>query len=173
VRDPGDPHDVRAWAENALTFFHLDASAHLKKFVPTVTPFVLSTSIVRELIRTVEAEQRQPFEQVFVRHKLTEFFLMAAYLVASDRNIWDTYDASSVRGPALRKGASDESVRDAIRMSEESEFPFFSVHRAGLASLSLDAAREISEFWCRRSLFTTQSRAAAFLRPQITPGFLF
>jgi hypothetical protein len=173
VRDPGDPNDVRAWAANALRFFHLDAHAYRKKFTPTVTPFVLSASIVRELIHSVESGQRQPFEQVFVQRQLTEFFLVAAYLIASGRGIWDTYDASGVRCPALRKGASDEAVRDAIAWSEQSELPFFSVHRAALAFLSPVAVREISEFWCRRCLFTTQSRATTFFRPQFAPGFSF
>lgn len=142
-------HSSLRWLKHSLGYFNLpDVCA--KSFVPTVTPFVMITKAVLELIDHVEAREGMSFATAFLDHQLTEFFLYASFMLARGRldydfsgqechTVWDVLH-------------DDEYVHERIIRTELYRLPFFSVHRRAVPMLSKQACQEIGNFFARRGL---------------------
>lgn len=93
---------MRMW----LSYYHIGFDDHLRKSyayfggtgtysveqaLPTITPFLMKTSIVRELISEVEAKENIDFHSFFIEQKFTEFFFYFGYLLAKHGSINKLY----------------------------------------------------------------------------------
>ena len=70
-----ESHPLRGELERVLNYLGLDPTEHINRFTATITPFVLNTSLVREMIADIENRTGNRFEEEFVSNDLTEFFL--------------------------------------------------------------------------------------------------
>ncbi len=138
-------HGSRRWLVNTLKLFELP-DEYIKSFMPTVTPFVLITKIVKEMIAWIEGHEGQPFPSVFLARKLTEFFLYAGYLIHTNQMNYEfcNPDCKVIFDTTTRY------MKPWIASTEKQQTPFFSVHRG--ANLSDAAKRAVDDFWKRRDL---------------------
>ena len=58
-------HNMQSFLANTLDYFGFSLQDHVKGFLPTTTPFPLSTETVRDLVRYIEAREKKPFPEAF------------------------------------------------------------------------------------------------------------
>lgn len=142
-------HSSLRWLRHTLDYFGLPET-HIKAFVPTTTPFVLVTDLVKELIRYIEGREGTSLAAAFLKHQLTEFFLYGGFLKATNRF---NYDVSGEECHTVWDVVhGDDYVHGIIKQTEKKKLPFFSVHRRAIPKLSEHARQEIIRFWTRRGL---------------------
>jgi len=157
-------HPMEAWLTATLAFFGLDL-ALVKRFPQTVTPFVMDTDVVRDLLSLLDA-CAVDLDSVFDETGVTEFFLYAAYVKSRSGNL-DTHFAK--RGfphgltiwPDLR--GRDQLARslDDLHRTRTS---IFSVHRQAMPKLSGALADLVAEFWVDCGLFASPAKAHTFIK---------
>jgi hypothetical protein len=160
-----EDHPLRRDLEHVLTYLGLDPADHVGHFTATVTPFVLDVAGVVATVDGVEARSGRDFAREFVGRDLTEFFLVAGWLVANGQALESVYEPGLDVGPTLWPKASRtaEGVAGVVREAAESGRPMFAVHRLALLRMDADSARPLAEFWAERGLFGSAADAEAFL----------
>ncbi len=158
-------HPMRPFFENSLSYFGLNPNEYLNNFMPTTTPFVLPTRLVRDLVHTVKIREGRPFPEAFVHggYNKSEFFLFASYVLSLGKPLTDFYEFSGQRPPAIWPESSPSDCTAAIVDSEQRAAPFFAVHRRIFSKLSEDTRGEIAAFWHRHELFESLEQAEEFL----------
>jgi Family of unknown function (DUF6492) len=157
-------HPLRPSLEKVLGYLSLDPEPLIDRFTATVTPFVLDTQTVRQLITSVESASKRSFAEEFVANELTEFFLYSAWVLTTGRTLADFYDLQENGCPTVwPRGATVEGVSAAIKQSQDRQAPVFAVHRKALAALTGDAASELASFWTRSGLFATTDNAERYI----------
>ncbi|MBO0922201.1 hypothetical protein J1G42_15365 [Cellulomonas sp. zg-ZUI222] len=157
-------HPLRPALERTVRYLGLDPGAVLDRFPATVTPFVLVTSLVRAMVEDVGDRAGRPFAQEFVDHRLTEFFLYAAWLEAraGGRDRW--YADGQPGCPVVWPG--DPSLRAVRAAGEELDgtgAPVLSVHRTALVRMPADATDALTDLWVAHGLFAARGDAARFV----------
>jgi hypothetical protein len=154
-------HSFRHLVENACRYFGIDAAA-IGAFMPTVTPFVVSTHLVRELLDHVERRERVPFAHAFLgrpaSYRLTEFGLYAAYLIFSRGGFSALYD---MRAPGFPIVWSEINISAKLAAAQKS--PVFAVHRSAYRTLRRPAREALAAFWHEHRLFRSKREAEVFI----------
>ncbi len=76
----------------ALRFFGAHTVQLPDITVPTITPFLFETAVVRDMVKETEFRSGMNFETYFVGRRYTEFYFYAAYLMMMREGISSTYD---------------------------------------------------------------------------------
>ena len=160
-----ETHPLRRDLEHVLRYLRIDPAQHVPSFTSTVTPFVLSTALVRELIGELESASGRSFTREFVKNDLTEFFLYAGWLLSHSPSLHEVYASGLKVGPTVwPRGATVEGVTAAIDAVTAGGHPMFAVHRMALARLDRDAAALLAGFWAERGLFDSLESATTFVQ---------
>jgi hypothetical protein len=159
-------HPLRDRLRDTLAYFGLPPEPHLRAFLPSTTPFALSTNTVRELVGAVEAREGAAFPSVFARRgeSLTEFFLLGAYIVATRGRLDADYDLTGTRCETVWPEHGEREALRAIARTEDQRLPFFAVHRRALPKLAEPARRAIEDLWRRHGLIEPHPAALDALR---------
>jgi hypothetical protein len=164
-----EEHPLRPELERTLRYVGLDPEDHVGRFTATVTPFVLDTAVVRELVADVEAREGRPFPDVFVEQQLTEFFLYAGWITARSTPIDEFFHLHQRFCPVVWPGRADVAgVEEAAAAASERGTPLFAVHRRALVKLDQPATAALARFWVSVGLFADRSAADAFLSSFVT-----
>jgi hypothetical protein len=157
-------HPLRPNLENVLRYLGLDPANFLDNYTATVTPFVLDSQLVRELITGIDKRSGRTLAREFLTEDLTEFFLYTAWIISSGRPLAQVFDFHQVFCPVVwPRGANAEGVAKAITSAKESRAPLFSVHRRALGVLDEASSTLLAEWWTSRSLFGSVREAATFI----------
>lgn len=157
-------HPLRPSLERVLTYLGLDPAAHLDRFAATVTPFVLRTDDVRAMTADVERAAGRPFAQEFVAQDLTEFFLLAGWLVRRDGGIEASYDLTDLPNAMVWPRAADPAgVEAAIAVAREHDLPVFGVHREAVGRLDDASIGLLAAFWAERGVVADAAEGTALL----------
>lgn len=152
-------HPLRHFLERTLSFCGLLAEPHVGWFMQAGTSFTIDRADAWAVIDFLEAATGKRFAEALIEGRITEFFLLAAYLLRSGA-LEDRYDFTQVACPVVWDGMA---LLSAIRETEESRAPIFAVHRRVIPTLD-DASREIlGRFWTQRGLFDSTAEAVADL----------
>jgi Family of unknown function (DUF6492) len=164
-----EEHPLRPELERTLRYLGLDPDDHVRRFTATVTPFVLDTRVVRELIADLEAREGRPFPDLFVEQQLTEFFLYAGWIVAHGTPLDEFFDLHQQFCPIVWPGKADVAgVEAATAASRERGTPLFAVHRRALVKLDEQASNALAAFWVSVGLFPDQPAAEQFITSFVT-----
>src|SRR4051794_8297438 len=124
-----EEHPLRPELERTLRYLGLEPDDHVGRFTATVTPFVLDTELVRQLVADLEAREDRPFPDVFVEQQLTEFFLYAGWIVARGTPLEDFFELHQQFCPIIWPGKADAAgVEAATTAARERATPLFAVH---------------------------------------------
>jgi hypothetical protein len=149
---------------NALSYLGVYSDDCLNTFTTTGTPFVMYTDIARRLIHDISEKEHAQFETVFVRNRLTEFFLYTGYIMQSGISVKSLYDFRQGVCPGVWPNHADEKgCTSQIAHSNESQTPLFGVHSQAIAALGKRERNLIAGFWFNRGLFETKDAANLFL----------
>ncbi len=162
---PYRDHSLRPALERAVAYFGLPLEPQLECFPATVTPYVLYTAEVRDLMKEVERREAAPFARAFVDRGLTEFFLYGAWLTARYDNRTDLYAEDQPRSPMVWPGhVSAADVNSAVVELRARDAPFFSVHRKALIRADSTALATIARTWAEADLFASTGEALEYVR---------
>ena len=157
-------HPHRPSLETTLRYLGLDPARHLD-FGSTVTPFVMDTAVVGDLVATIERRSGRSLAQEMGERGLTEFFLYQGWLVAGGGALEEVHAMERVRCPTVwpsRTGA--DAVRAEINQARAGRAPVFTVHQRAVGRLDAGALAALVGFWVERGLFADEASARAFLR---------
>lgn len=158
-------HPLLRYLDPILDYFRLPRE-HNAHFLPTVTPFVVDSTLIREMIVTMKTKERRPFEDIFLQSavRFTEFFMIGAYILSKKKQFEDYFDLSGCGNVTIwpRDASHEEIVRRKIMHSESQRTPVFAVHRAAFSLLNEGGRQALATFWLQRNLFSNQPAAFRF-----------
>jgi hypothetical protein len=159
-------HSMRQFLNRSIRYFGLVEQRVVSSFLPTITPFVLPTAMVRNLIDTIAERELDTFPRSFCRINTTEFMLFGGYLCTLVQGIEGVYDLSSRACPAIwqdtaARGA--DAVESVIARVEGDRLPFFTVQRQAVPLLDRRSREAVASLWLRRHLFESVERGIQFL----------
>lgn len=153
---------------NAAKYFDLDPEKYLDEAMPATTPFVLSTSIVRNMMSFIEAKEGVPFETFFhsPHRNVTEFFLYFAYMVKLCSPIEQFYSFGPRNAVTLftRWPDTEEKLRAALDRLSDPEIVMFGLHKNRVMNLDRHFGRLISNYWAKVGLFPSKTDSALYLK---------
>ena len=154
--------------ENACRYFGMKDVLHDIQAMPTATPFMMSASVVRDLLDHTERQENIPFHQFFTGTKdFTEFYFYFAYLLSKPGLLDQLYETRERPQVTLFRSVatSPGEVQKLTRVLEREAVYLFGVHREVLKAENPDIFRVIREVWQRFGLVTHDDEAAYFLTP--------
>lgn len=157
-------HPLRPAFTHVLTYLGLDPDAYVDRFAATVTPFVLDTAVVRDLLRDVEEQSGRPFAHAFVAADLTEFFLYAGWVARRDGTLGRVMELSDEPSATVwPRGATLDGVRATLATVTAHALPVLGVHRNAVPRLDPQARLALASFWAERDLVDTPADGVALL----------
>jgi Family of unknown function (DUF6492) len=165
-------HPMRSFLENSLSYFSLNLDEYISSFTPTATPFVVSTQLVRDLVRYIESRESKSFAEAFVgsNYNRSEFFLLSAYILSTGKHLSDYYDFSGRVSPAIWPESTETECLAAIAASERYQLPFFAIHRRAFSKLSQECRWRLATFWFHHALFKSADIPLKFLTNPNAPA---
>jgi hypothetical protein len=155
-------HSLNPLVTNACRYFSLPAH-RTRSFLPSVTPYVASTRVVRELLNYIETRERQTFGEFFgaTQHTapVNEFGLYGAYILFTMGSFETLYkfDAPICSTIWERSEELIERQRHAERR------PFFGVHRRAFKNFDTRGKLVLAKLWHRKKLFNSVEAGYAFV----------
>ncbi|MDM7855568.1 DUF6492 family protein [Cellulomonas alba] len=147
-------HPLRPALEHVLGYLGVDPAGAVERFPATVTPYVLDTATVRDVVADVESRSGRPFGDEFVAHELTEFFLYAGWILRADGTLERRLELTSDPNPTVwPRGAAD--VATTVEEVRRTGAPFLGVHRNAVPRLDDEGRRLLAELWAERGLLAS------------------
>ena len=135
-------HPLRSDLIRVLRYLEVDPGPYVSRFTATVTPFVLTTQIVIDLLNGVEVRAGRPFEREFVDARLLEFFLYSGWIIRSGQRLDQAIQLDATPSPHVWPGdPSVESLLAAIDIVEASGSRILSVHRTAILAFDSPSLR--------------------------------
>lgn len=153
-------HPLRGHLHSCCRYFGLDPSTVLDQFLPTITPFVVPTDLVRNLLSTIEREGK-PFAETFLAAGFTEFALFGTYLLHLGLEIADLYAANHWFSANLWREQSNQEMQQVI---DHLARPFFAAHRKTFSRMNAATQQRLASLWHQRKLFASYRDAIRFVR---------
>ncbi|MBC1262506.1 hypothetical protein FQK07_14870 [Synechococcus sp. BSF8S] len=144
---------------NAHRVYQLDYSQYIDESLGAVTPFVLGSREVTQMMHDLEKRYHKNFPELFINDLNTaEFYLYAAYL----RSHQD-FDASIlIRSEEISSVVWESSVDDfnSIKAARErvlkGKQKIFGIHKRAYGKISNSVMNDICEIWSHRGLDPNQ-----------------
>lgn len=151
-----DSDKQKKWLANSYSFFGLKLPLGEIASGVTITPYVLVTSVVRELVETIQ-DMGKNVADVFLSEKSgrpTEFFLYYAFISHKKLSYDQVYSCtmspqSTIFSTYPRTDAQFKSIIENV--SEPGCF-MFAIHRARLSSLTVDQKMQVRNLWLSLNL---------------------
>jgi hypothetical protein len=159
-------HPMARYLDRSLRYFGLHEQNFINSSLPTITPFVFPTSVVRALIDAVCEREKDDFPRSFGFIGSTEFLLFAGYLCSRPDAIGGIYDLSCRQCPVIWETTAERGfafVKPILARVESERLPFFTVHRRAFSFLDDKSKKATAGLWCRRQLFQTAEIGLKFL----------
>jgi hypothetical protein len=157
---------MRHYLDSSLQYFDVDKDGIQTTFLPTTTPFIFPTHLVRALIDNIDQREQTPFPLVFDRLGATEFLLFGAFLCSLPGGIGKFYDLSGQICPMITtrsKGFGPDEIQEVVARVEGAQIPFFTIHREAFCALDERSKQAVAALWVRRCLFESVSDALGFI----------
>lgn len=158
------------WLANGLSYFGLDPAQAQQLSGATVTPYLMVTRIVRDLVEAIEDMEKAPLIRYFSAEndekKSSEFFLYYAYIV-SRIGPYDSIYSCTLRAQATlftQHPRTDEAFEKIMRSAEKGVCYAFGVHRRRMGALDKEQRKRIVKMWKKVGLIDG-SEAEIFLTP--------
>lgn len=163
-----DGHPLRGALEHTLRYLGADDELVARaraSFLPTATPFVMTTAYVRELMSEITAASGRQFADEFERQQLLEFFLYSGWLAIRGPGIATAVDGVSIDSPTVwPRVATIEGVQETIAEAARDRAFVFAVHRQVLARADEATRNRIAANWVDAGLFPDLRASRKLLR---------
>ncbi len=133
--------------------------------LPSVTPYVLITKVVNELLDLVEeSEGHNVYGLIAKNNRITEFLLYCAYIMRKGK-INDAYALKQKPYATLftKWPETESDVKRVLESTASDAVWMFSVHIRRFEKLKPSEIEFISELWVERKLFSSKREAKTFI----------
>jgi hypothetical protein len=152
--------------KSTLRYLDIDPAHANESVMPAITPYVMYTSLVSQLIEDIEFYESEKFEHFFHRPgiDLTEFFLYYAYLRNLGIDPVALYDFGKRYAVTLftRHPDSPERLTATLAKLEDSATSVFGLHRNRIRGLDDISREKITRSWVSGGVFLTAGEAESF-----------
>jgi hypothetical protein len=164
-------HPLHDFLTRSLNIFGLEKARYISQFYQTITPFVMYTDVVRELIAELERRERKPFSEVLRDRLVTEFFTYEAFICWRFGTITNHYQVRPIPKDGIKDVVWPEmndfsNINKILNNIEETKHQIFSFHRRAGRGLSRDCQNILTEFWIRHGLIKNKSEGRLFFARQ-------
>lgn len=153
--------------ERTLRFIGADdaqMTARMARFPVTATPFVFHTDLVSAMIADLERQHALPFEVIFERERLLEFFTYSSWVDLRGPGLDQIIDGIPIQSPTVwPTQASRAGLGVAIEQAERSGASFFAVHRRALVRGDAEFRSAVARWWADNKLFSSEDEASHFI----------
>lgn len=160
------PVDGFFW--KSMRFLRLAPEIYCEKAMPTVTPYVVNTQIMREIIDYVEKKCGASFEEGFHAPGMdvTEFYLYFGYIIKYFSPLESIYAFGSPLCAALftRSPSTPEGFVKVMKRLRSPSIIMLGLHRNRVGALSVEQSAMIVRQWVASGLFNELASADAFMQ---------
>lgn len=151
----------------ACQYFGLKDAPNIESALPTITPFLFNTKIVRELLSEVESREDYSFYDFFMRERYTEFYFYLAFILASKIPLNRIYsDCSRIAVTFFDESLASQKIMtnndDALKKGNVYSL---GLHRRAIINGSADFKKQIMDYWLKFGLTANNEQAEYFLTP--------
>lgn len=151
--------------ENACRYFGVDDYDLSADAMPTATPFLMQTNLVKALISTVIEREGRNFHDHFMQSRaFTEFYLYYAFVLAQPGGFEAVYERRSKPYVSIFSGAAEDVdyVRDHLSIIEDPDIYCFGIHRHVFEVGQNDILEMVRAVWKRFGLVENDEEARYF-----------
>lgn len=158
----------RSAFQNACHYFGIESVPDDILALPTVTPFLMHTSAVEDMLAVVEKREQRTFHQFFTGNRdFTEFYFYFSYIFSQPSLLDRLYETSLRSQVTLFRSMADNPDRldEILPVLDEEGVHCFGVHRALTVWAEPSVAAKIAAIWQRFGLVRDAEEARYFLTP--------
>jgi alginate O-acetyltransferase complex protein AlgJ len=161
---------LKTCLEESCKYFEVDVDTD-KQVLPTVTPYLMITSLVRELLEEVKKREGTGiYELILKNDKLTEFLLYFAYLTyRGGKSHFYGFEPKPYATLFTRWPESENDIKRVLDSTLKGGVWTFSVHSKRFEQLKSNEIDFISNLWVDRGLFNNVDSAKKFIKRQVNP----
>lgn len=134
--------------------------------LPTVTPYMMITQTVKDLMTAIRDQGCDTLVDAFQRNsKITEFLLYYAY-IASTTGVTAQYEMGPRPYATLfaRYPDTPKAFAHVLQTAQNADVLSFAVHSRRFAQLSADECEQVIDIWMQAGLFDTRDTALDFIK---------
>lgn len=160
---------LKTCLEESCKYFEVDVDTN-KQVLPTVTPYLMITSLVRELLEEVKKREGTGiYELILKNNKLTEFLLYFSYLTyRGGKSHFYSFEPKPYATLFTRWPESENDIKRVLDSTLNDNVWMFSVHSKRFQQLKDNEIEFISTLWVERGLFDNAESAKKFIGRQVT-----
>lgn len=159
---------LKTCLKESCSYFDVDVDLD-KAVLPTVTPYLMVTPLVKDLLQEVEKrEGKGVYGLISENDKITEFLLYFAY-VSYRGGIKRFYSLEAKPYATLftRWPESEADIKRVLESTKRDNVWMFSVHSKRFSQLKVNEIDFIASLWVERGLFESEDGAKIFIEKQI------
>ena len=162
---------LKTCLQESCKYFEVDVDTD-KQVLPTVTPYLMITSLVRELLEEVrKREGTGIYELILKNDKLTEFLLYFAYLTyRGGKSHFYSFEPKPYATLFTKWPEAEKDIKRVLDSTLEDGVWTFSVHSKRFEQLKNNEIDFISNLWVERGLFNSVDSAKKFIERQVNPS---
>jgi hypothetical protein len=156
--------------EESCKYFEVDVDTN-KQVLPTVTPYLMITSLVRDLLEEVKKrEGTNIYDLILKNDRLTEFLLYFSYLTyRGGKSHFYSFKPKPYATLFTRWPESESDIKKVLDSTLNDNVWMFSVHSKRFQQLKSNEIEFISTLWVERGLFDNAESAKKFIERQVNP----
>lgn len=161
---------LKTCLEESCKYFDVDVDT-AKQVLPTVTPYLMITSLVRDLLEEVKKREGTGiYELILKNNKLTEFLLYFSYLTyRGGKSHFYGFEPKPYATLFTKWPETDEDIKRVLDSTSNDSVWTFSVHSKRFQQLKSNEIDFISNLWVERRLFEKKDSAKKFIELQAKP----
>ena len=159
---------LKTCLKESCNYFEVDVDPD-KAVLPTVTPYLMITSLVRGLLEEVsKREGAGIYELISKNDKITEFLLYFSYLTyRGGIEYFYSLEAKPYATLFTKWPEFEGDIKRVLESTKRDEIWMFSVHSNRFSQLKANEIEFISSLWVERGLFENADSAKVFIEKQI------
>lgn len=158
---------LKTCLKESCDYFEVDVDFD-KAVLPTVTPYLMITSLVRDLLEEVKKREGAGiYELICKNDRLTEFLLYFSYLTYRGGMTNFYHFTAKPYATLFTKWPETESdIKRVLESTSNKNVWMFSVHSNRFGQLKVNEIEFISSLWVKRGLFDDVDSAKRFIEKQ-------
>lgn len=161
---------LKTCLEESCKYFDVDVDTD-KQVLPTVTPYLMITALVRDLLEEVKKREGTGiYELILKNNKLTEFLLYFSYLTyRGGKSHFYGFEPKPYATLFTKWPESEIDINRVLDSTLHDSVWMFSVHSKRFQQLKSNEIDFISNLWVERKLFDNTDSAKKFIEHQAKP----
>jgi len=158
---------LKTCLKESCSYFEVDVDPD-KAVLPTVTPYLMITPLVKDLLKEVEKREGEGVYGLISKNdKITEFLLYFAYLTyRGGIEHFYSLEAKPYATLFTKWPESESDIKRVLESTKQNSVWMFSIHSKRFNQLKANEIEFIASLWVERGLFENKEDAKRFIEKQ-------